>query len=58
MMNLMKQWISLAVCMVMMFALMPDVHAAEKQPELRNLAKGLSYEWSETPESSLSRYRE
>ncbi|NRF96059.1 DUF4855 domain-containing protein [Paenibacillus frigoriresistens] len=51
-MNSMKQWISLAVCIVMMFALMPDVHAAEKQPELRNLAKGLSYEWSETPESS------
>ncbi|MFD0698057.1 DUF4855 domain-containing protein [Paenibacillus sp. GCM10027628] len=46
----MKKWMSLAVCTVMMCTMVPNVHAAEKQPELRNLAKGLSYEWSEAPE--------
>lgn len=52
MMISMKKWVSAAVCMVMMLALVPYAYAAEKQPELRNLAKGLSYEWSEAPEST------
>ncbi|MCM3340570.1 DUF4855 domain-containing protein [Paenibacillus sp. MER TA 81-3] len=51
-MNLMKRWISLTVCMVMMLTAIPNAHAAENQPELRNLAKEASYEWSEAPESS------
>lgn len=51
-MNSIKKWISFIVCTAIMFTLMPLTQAKEKQPEMRNLARGLSYEWSEAPEAS------
>ncbi|MFY0758905.1 DUF4855 domain-containing protein [Metabacillus dongyingensis] len=46
-----KKWVSFTILAVMMLALIPIAQAEEEQPKLRNLAKGLDYEWSEGPES-------
>lgn len=52
MMLSLKKRISLALCMIMLFTFIPvpNAHAAENEPELRNLAKDSTYVWSEAPD--------
>ncbi|WP_259391825.1 hypothetical protein [Paenibacillus thiaminolyticus] len=36
--------------MLITFIPVPNAHAAENEPELRNLSKDSTYEWSEAPD--------
>lgn len=51
-MRSLKQWISLAMMLVMMFSIIPLANADEAQPEVRNLARDATYTWSESPENT------
>ncbi|MFS0612450.1 DUF4855 domain-containing protein [Lederbergia ruris] len=44
-----KKGILIAVISMVIFPFVPNVQAEEDQQQLRNLAKGLGYEWSEEP---------
>ncbi|WP_063846223.1 DUF4855 domain-containing protein [Paenibacillus sp. FJAT-27812] len=48
-----KRWVAIALITAMMFALVPLAQAEEGQGQSaqRNLAAGLSYEWSEEPDA-------
>lgn len=50
-----KSWIAIALISALLLTLVPAVQAEEGQdqgqPEFRNLAAGLGYEWSEAPEA-------
>lgn len=50
-MNSMKKVVSILVSAAIMLSLIPAVQAADELPDIRNLAEGLSYEWSEEPEA-------
>ncbi|MEY9094206.1 DUF4855 domain-containing protein [Paenibacillus sp. RC84] len=47
-----KKWLSLALGVTLMATMLPQAYGAQAQPEVRNLAKGLKYEWSEAPHSN------
>ncbi|MGE6261245.1 DUF4855 domain-containing protein [Heyndrickxia sporothermodurans] len=49
-MKFLKKWICVAVLLGSVFVQIPNVQASEEQ-ELRNIAKGLPYEWSEEPDA-------
>ncbi|MGY5342035.1 DUF4855 domain-containing protein [Paenibacillus glucanolyticus] len=47
-----KQRISLAMMLIMMFSIVPLTYADEAQSGVRNLARDATYTWSEAPESA------
>ncbi|MFD0619757.1 DUF4855 domain-containing protein [Paenibacillus sp. GCM10027629] len=47
-----RQGIAAAVALLMVLLWLPTAEAAKDQPELRNLAAGTGYTWSEQPEPS------
>lgn len=52
--QIIRGWIAAAFAMVLMFMMLPVIHAAKETPELRNLAAGIGYEWSEQPYPSYN----
>lgn len=51
-MRSMKQRVSLAMIVAMMFSIIPFAYADEAQSEVRNLARNATYSWSEAPEAN------
>lgn len=48
--RILRQWIAAVFTLVFIMQLLPTAHAAKEPPELRNLAAGIGYTWSEQPE--------